>query len=387
MQEDEQSDKILIIGLHSTPAFAVIDELKLKGFKNIIWVSEKYNQKGNKNTSAEFNTVTKIYKIPFINIITGKLIKELSFYSFTQILKLVFGFIHSFFILLKHRPSIIVSFGSYISVPLIFIGKLLKIPILIHEQTLSIGLATRLTEKYANIVCITWEETASLIKNKNIKITGNPIRKDIFAINSSIKEKLNPKIPTIYVTGGNQGAHEINKLIFPILTDLLPKYNVIHQTGNSTVTEDYKKAQFFEVEFQSKFQGTYISKEYVNKDEIGEVFNLSNLVISRSGVNTTLEFMVLGKVSLLIPLPNINYSEQEKNADKLSEIGIGKKLIQDKNLTRKVLLNEIETAFSLMESGLAFNGQPLKKVIESSKNNVILNSAESVSDEIIKIGK
>ena len=84
----------------------------------------------------------------------------------------------------------VIGFGGYPTIPIIFAGKLLNTKIVIHEQNRVIGRANKLMLNFCDKIT-TGHLTVKGIKEKyNDKIlyTGNPIRPEIFEyINHMIK--------------------------------------------------------------------------------------------------------------------------------------------------------------------------------------------------------
>ncbi len=381
--------KILITGGHATPAFAVINELRRHSDFKFVWVGEKHNQKGNRNPSAEYVTVTKEYKIPFINLKSGKLVRKWdksNFISaFLQFPRIFLGSLKALFIILSVRPRIILSFGGFTAVPIVFWAHFFGIRVITHEQTIVSGLANRIIAKYADKVLVSWASSIDFFPEKKVVLTGNPIREDIFEIRSEITKNLDPNLPIIYITGGNQGAHEINFRVFAIINDLLEIANVIHQTGNSSVTKDYEKGLSIYEELDEIKKKRYVVKSYVGIDEIGEVLNKSDLIISRSGANTICEILALGKHSILIPIPWTSGDEQEKNAQLVADIGLALKLTQTDNLEPNDLYNAIVDGLDRVERKIGFGGIPISVVKEEASGLIKIDAASLVAGIVIKM--
>jgi len=227
------SKKILITGGHLTPALAVIEEFKKYGYNNFLWIGRKKTMRKDVNLSAEFRVIQKDLNIPFKEIATGKIIKfwdVSSFFDFLfNIIKIPIGFVQSLFVLLRCRPKVIISFGGYLAVPVVIAGWLLRIPSVTHEQTVVVGKANKIISKLSRKIFVSWKESLKYFNKSKCKVTGNPVRKEIFNIETN-NYKVNEGLKTIYITGGNQGAHVINEAVIKIIETLLAKNNVIHQT-------------------------------------------------------------------------------------------------------------------------------------------------------------
>jgi UDP-N-acetylglucosamine--N-acetylmuramyl-(pentapeptide) pyrophosphoryl-undecaprenol N-acetylglucosamine transferase len=379
--------KFLLTGGHITPAMAVIEELKKRGYRSFTFVGRRRTMRGDERDSAEFEVISHRLGIPFINLTTGKIVRFSNTREFFDFLinatKLPIGFIQSLVILIKQRPDVIISFGGYLALPVVISGRILGIPSLTHEQTVVSGVANKIIAKFAKKVLVSWENSLEHFDKSKAVLSGNPVRKEIFNVttNSFI---INKQLPTIYITGGNQGAHVVNKNATKIIEELLKKYNVIHQTGLTTVTRDYEECLRLEKSFTGKTKGVYIVKGMIYGPEIGEVFSKADLLISRSGANIVTDILALGKLAILIPIPWSINNEQLLNAKMLEDIGMGK-IIEEKNLTSELLLEAIVEGMKNLKKKKDFNGGSLKKSCEKAKGMVKLNAAEVIVDEVLKI--
>lgn len=383
----KEKTRFLLTGGHITPALAVIAELRRRGFNDSVFVGRRRTMRGDKRDSAEFEVISHRLGIPFINLTTGKIVRFSNISEFFDFLinisKLPLGFIRAFVILLKHRPKVIISFGGYLAIPIVICGKLLGIPSVTHEQTVVTGIANKIVAKFVNKVLVSWEESLKYFDKAKVVLTGNPVRQEVFNITTN-SFVINEKLPTIYVTGGNQGAHVINETVSAIIEQLLKKYNVIHQTGLTSLTRDYEKCLSVEKSLTGKTKGVYIVKGTIYGPEIGEVFNRGDLLVSRSGANIATDILALGKLAILIPIPWSINNEQLKNAKMLEHIGVGK-ILEEKNLTSEVLLEAIEEGMKNIKRGKDFNGKSLKVTAKKAKEKVNLNAAKLIVDEVLKI--
>ena len=308
--------KILITGGHFTPAIALIEELK-KDYK-LVFVGRKYSQEKG-FLSLEYQEITKL-GIPFHNLETGR--------SNHNFFKLITGLYQAEKILSQEVPDLIISFGGYLGFP-ICLGALLKTtPVYIHEQTTNPGQANRLTSQFAKKIFVSFPQAAKFFPQSKTIISGNPLRPDVFKI---IKQPfvLKRDRPVIYITGGSLGAHSINLLIEKILPELKKRYYIIHQTGNVQEFQDFKRLSQYKDNY-------YFPVEHFSSDEIGAVFAMSNLIISRSGANTYFELIALGKPAILIPLPWSAKNEQQQQAELLQKAGRGE-IFNQKNPPEKLL--------------------------------------------------
>lgn len=308
--------KVVIIGGHLSPALSVIE--KLPKTDKILFIGRKYVFEGDKAVSLEYKTIHSL-KIPFMNLITGRLQRRFTKYTIPSLFKLPYGFCQSFFTLINFKPDVVLSFGGYLSFPVVFSAFLLRIPVVLHEQTLEAGLANKILSVFAKKICISWETSRKFFPKEKIVLTGNPVRQfSIFNFPASQRgEQFSiPKngLPIIYIMGGSAGSHFINTLIEKNLEKLLTRFNILHQTGNAKEDQDYECLRTIKNTLPLDLQSRYISTKFIDPSLVGGILKKADIVISRAGINTITELIFFGVPSLLIPLPFSQRQEQLKNA-------------------------------------------------------------------------
>ena len=296
--------KIVITGGHHNSALVVAQELVKRGHK-IVWVGHRHSSRGDTRDSAEFLEVTSA-GIPFYDLVAGRL--SLSIIEFSRFIK---GAINAFRILYKERPAAILSFGGYLGGTVALSGKLLSIPIFLHEQTVTAGRANKLIGLLAQKVFLTWKESAKYFSSKKTIVLGLPLRGGV--LSSAKKTIFSRQKPSILVLGGKQGAHVINQFIFDNLRDIIPHFNLVHQTGTSSLTQDYEKALSLQ-ETLGSLGDSYLPLGYITQNEIGSYLHNVDYYFGRSGAHICYELGVIGLPSLLVPLMSTHDHEQLKNA-------------------------------------------------------------------------
>lgn len=242
--------------------------------------------------------------IIYYRILSGKLRRYFSLKNFIDIFLVFFGVIQSFLFLIKIKPDVIVSAGSYVAVPVGIAAWILRIPHLIHQQDLLPGLANKILSYLAKTITVSYPEEAQFFKLKKVVYTGNPVRFSIFAGN---KEKarellgLEQSLPTILVVGGGTGALRLNQLVTGALPELLTFCQIIHITG--------KNKKFAPLAVKNLSNRYHQFDFLVN--EIPDILAIADLVITRAGMGFLTELSALSKASIIIPMPN---SHQEINA-------------------------------------------------------------------------
>jgi UDP-N-acetylglucosamine--N-acetylmuramyl-(pentapeptide) pyrophosphoryl-undecaprenol N-acetylglucosamine transferase len=367
--------KILITGTHFTPAQAVIEELKKIPNLEIVYVGRSTTMEGDSTKSAESQILPKL-GVKFVPLVAGRLSRILSIYSLLSIFKIPIGFLQSFWIVLKEQPNLTLSFGGYVSVPIVFSSYLLSVPIITHEQTLVLGLANKFNSLFANKVAVSFDQDLGINKKK-IVLTGNPIRKELLAdsngSNSEVERFLNKQknLPIIYITGGNQGSREINQKVGEILDKLLDFAVIIHQTGDSKF-HDYDK--LIEIKKSLKKPDKFLVSKWFQADDVKLILTQADLVICRSGLNTLYELAFFGVPCLTIPLPYLYKNEQMVNAKFFSQCDLCEILPQNEFSPQRLLAKTKE---------MIKNRINLKKKAQKAKEVVIDNAAARVTKEAL----
>ena len=168
--------------------------------------------------------------VKFIPIPAGRLQRRFTRWTIPSLLRVPFGLFKALKVILEIKPKVIVSFGGYVGVPVVIAGFLRRVPILIHEQTATVGLANKISARFAQKIAISFPESKTFFPEGKVVFTGNPLRPEIFKSGKPLFP-LNEKKKTIYITGGSQGASIINETIERCLLDLVIQYNVVHQCG------------------------------------------------------------------------------------------------------------------------------------------------------------
>lgn len=319
--------KIVITGGHFSPAYSVIQ--KIRNSDEVLVIGRRYAFEGDEGETFEYKLCSK-NNIPFEILNSGRLQRKLTSRTIPSFLKFPKGIYQAINILRKYRPDVVVTFGGYIGLPVALAAKILHIPVVLHEQTQKAGLSAVLISKVASVVLISFDSSKRYFKNKKTILTGNPIRPEFF---EEPKNNFTIQKPAIYITGGSTGSHFINEMIGQIIPQLTQKYQVFHQSGNSSEYRDYDKL--------SRLQNhNYVISQFFTPLEVFELLRKSDLVISRAGINTITEIIATNAAALLIPLPHGQRNEQMDNAIFVKNMGIGEYMLQDE-ITPLSLLDQI----------------------------------------------
>ena len=309
-------------GGHVYPALSIAKEFSKKG-NHITWIGQK--------DSLE-ERICKEEQFVFKTINPKGFLKKSFLQKIVSLYFFVVSLIHSFFIILKLRPSFVVSTGGYTSLAPSLIGALFC-PLFIHEQNSIAGLTNRILHKFSKVTFEAFPNTFSNLNHK-VMCVGNPLRKEI--IDHEFQTKFDDSLFKILILGGSQGSKQINDIQQDILINrnLPSKWSFIHQVGqleSSDLRTAYENAGV-----------KYEIKEFI--DDMAEVYDDCDIVISRSGAMSISEICFIGKPSILLPLPWSSNNHQLMNALYLKDRGAAELIDLNKEDSQELfkLLIELE---------------------------------------------
>lgn len=249
------------------------------------------------------------------------------------------GLIRSLSILRRFRPDVVVGFGGYASAAMVLSGALAKVPTVIHEQNAFPGLTNRWLGRVVDRVAVAFEEAIGFFPARKVRITGNPVRKELFGgrkTEALIRLNLNSDRLTVLIFGGSQGAHRLNRAIMealPMLTGEREQIQFIHATGPrdlAAIRRGYDASGH-----------RAVVESFVHA--MAEAYAAADLCFCRSGAGTVAELCALGKPSVLVPFPFASNDHQRFNAEALVASG-GARMIPDGDLNGARVAELIRTS-------------------------------------------
>lgn len=364
----KKQQTILFVGGGSggpvAPLLAVIKEVKEKklGY-DFVFIGGK---------SGPERQMVESEKVEFYSIAAGKWRRYFSFLNFLTPFLVIAGFVQSIQIIKKIRPKVAVGAGSFLQVPALYAAWLLGSKILIHQQDMHPSLANTLCSPIAKKITVCFENSAksffqgsgllSSHKVTKVVVTGNPFRQDL---KNATKEEgmkffdLKTDWPTLLVLGGGTGAKFINDFVVENLSALTKTTQVIHVAGAgkrlAVKTENYRPYEFI-----SRMDLAYAA---------------ADIVLCRAGLSTITELSNLGKVSIVIPMPD---SHQEENAAYLwytkSAIVLDQKRVEPAKIVNLI-------------KNLLFKHDLQKTIISNVKKVMPHNAGQKIADLIIELSK
>ncbi len=307
------------------------------------------------------------FGIPYHGISSGKLRRYFSVQNFTDPFRVLKGFGEAKKLIRLLKPDVIFSKGGFVSVPVVVAGKQCKVPVIIHESDMTPGLANKLSIPSAVKVCCNFPETVELLPSDKAVLTGSPIRQELLEGDAEKARDFTgftSDKPVILVIGGSLGAVAVNNAVRSNLPELLKDFQIIHLCGRGKLDPTLNNLN------------GYVQYEYI-KDELKDLFALTDIVISRAGANAICELLALHKPNLLIPLSaNASRGDQILNARSFERQGFSM-VLEEEDITNEKFLSCVHTLYENRQQYI----EAMSKSHQQNSIDTIIDLIESAVNE------
>ena len=211
---------------------------------------------------------------------------------------------------LIRRESIRVVFstGGYIAAPAILAARWCGVPVVLHESNGVPGRVTRLLGKLCSRVAVGLPQAAERLPGCQPRVTGTPVRREFLEPAPLPAWMPAGSGPLLVVMGGSQGAVGLNRMVRPLLPQLLAAgCRVVHLSGSND--PDSGQLQ----------HPAYAERRF--SDEVPGLLQHADLVISRAGAGSLSELAVCGSPTILVPFPQAADKHQDANAGAAAALG------------------------------------------------------------------
>lgn len=223
----------------------------------------------------------------------------------------------------RSGAAVVVGFGGYVCTPAYLAARRRGIPIVIHEANARPGIANRVGARFTPYVGTAFRDTDL----PGARLVGMPLRREITGLDrAGLRPEaaaffgLDPRRPTLLVTGGSLGAQRLNDAFAQRVVELSSAgIQVLHLTG---IGKEFAAAP-------PRGGVAYVVRPYAERMELA--YAVADLVVARSGASTVCELSAVGLPAVYVPLP-VGNGEQRLNAADVVAVG-GGLLVGDPDLT------------------------------------------------------
>jgi UDP-N-acetylglucosamine--N-acetylmuramyl-(pentapeptide) pyrophosphoryl-undecaprenol N-acetylglucosamine transferase len=349
-------------GGHLFPAEALANVLKAAGCRVVLATDKRANAYAGSFPADE------IVEIPSATP-SGRSVPQIA----KAALLLAQGTLKATAIIRRLKPDAVVGFGGYPTVPPVVAASLLKVPTVIHEANGVMGRANRLLARRASLIATGFADIKGVPANVPGKLvqTGNPIR-------PAVLEAAKQPYPVLtddgklhlLVVGGSQGARVMSDVVPPAI-ELLPQ----ELRSRIVICQQARGEDLDRVRAHYQKLGLAFEAEPFFKD-LPQRLAQAQLVISRSGASTVAELAVIGRPSILVPLPGSLDQDQAANAKTLGNLGAAIVLPQTE-FTPERLAGEIRSFFQEPDR--------LTKAAAAAHSASITDAAERLGQAVLQL--
>ena len=346
-------------GGHIYPALAIINKIKEKDkTSEFLYIGT--------TDRMEKDLIPKL-GINFVGIEMKGLNRKNLFSNFSVLNKFWLAIKKATIEIKKFNPDIVIGAGGYITAPVLYAAKKLKIKTLIHEQNSIPGVSNKFISRFADKICVSLPNSLQLFPKKKVVYTGNPRSEEIIKVDKILKSSIgfddNKKLVVIVM--GSLGITTMTTKIKELIPEFTNKnYQVLIITGKT----------YFE-----EYQDLNLPKNIKILPFMDNLINLlkdSDLIISRAGASTIAEITAIGLPAILVPSPYVTNNHQYKNAKELENRGACK-IVTESEFSKEKIINEIDKLFDDKDS--------YDSMSKNSKKLGIDNSSSRIYDEIRKL--
>ncbi len=316
-------------GGHITPILAVAHELKrLKPSAEIIYIGQRGDALGDvpaDDPNIDRNFTVRAGKLRRYH---GEGVKQLFdvdtlYKNLRDMVWVVMGLWQSFRLLGVLRPDVVFVKGGFVGVPVGLAAALRGIPYITHDSDALPGLANRIIARWARLHAVALpKEIYNYPPSKTVTV-GVPIVHQFHAVKPSdvagIKAQLHLEHADklLLITGGGNGAYNVNQAAASCLPELLSRYpdlSVVHIAGRALEAD---LRQHYKQHLPPKEQSRVIVKGHVTN--LHQYSAVADVVVTRAGATSIAEFAAQSKACVVIPNPVLTGGHQLKNAQVLAD--------------------------------------------------------------------
>ena len=200
-------------GGHIYPLVSVITELQILAAQEGVNLEIRYL-----GVVGPYEGLLRENGVRVQKILSSKLRRYFSLANIIDGPKFIISFFQALWKMLWFMPDVLFTKGGPGALAVVFVARLYRIPIIVHESDTVPGVSNLITAKYAKTIVVSFPSTAEYFGGRETITAGNPIRRYLFGESlTQSKAKLflgfDPNVPLVLILGGSQGAVRINDFI------------------------------------------------------------------------------------------------------------------------------------------------------------------------------
>ncbi|MBV9617471.1 MAG: UDP-N-acetylglucosamine--N-acetylmuramyl-(pentapeptide) pyrophosphoryl-undecaprenol N-acetylglucosamine transferase, partial [Ktedonobacteraceae bacterium] len=258
------------------------------------------------------------------------------------------GVIQAISIVRNFHADVAFTSGGYVAVPAGLAARMNGVPLLIHQQDVPPNLSNKLLAPLATRISVAFADSLHYFPAHKTVQLGNPVRQAVLDVRQTSPQDarmalgLAADVPLLLVTGGSQGARYLNQTVCRALPELLLSCQVLQISGKKLFEETQALSTSMLADVPAETRQRYRLVPYMDA-EMPLALQAAEMVVCRAGAATLSELAVLGKPSILVPLPPaLGASPQETNASMFGHWQAAE-VIQNNELKPDILVNRVKS--------------------------------------------
>lgn len=223
-------------------------------------------------------------------------------------LELVRAVAASWRLLRSARPRAVVGFGAYVSLPVIALARLRRVPVVVHEQNGHPGLANRIAVRLGARPAVSVPGTPL----RGAVVTGNPVRPEIAAT------QRRPVVPPLVsVVGASLGAGVLNDATLDLYDRWRDRDDVAVDLVTGPALYDSCAAR---LDAQRRTEDRLVFRMVPYEHDMARLYRDATIMVTRGG-GSVWELAAVGMPAIVVPWAGAAEDHQTANARACADVG------------------------------------------------------------------
>ncbi len=214
--------------------------------------------------------------------------------------------------------------GGFVAVPMGLAAARLNIPYITHDSDSVPGLANRIISRWADVHATGLPAELYAYPHEKTVYTGIPLSPEFKKVSPPLRVAYREKLGlsgctlVISVTGGSQGAEQLNKDMIAIVPRLMKEFKqlgIAHITGRA---HEQQARSAYDQQLMKDDRKRVVVRGFVH--DLYVYSGAADVVVSRAGASAVAELSVQGLPVVVVP-GLLAGNHQEKNANHLAAQG------------------------------------------------------------------
>lgn len=290
---------------HVYPALAVLDQWPAPA-PDVTWIGTSHGME---------RGIVATAGVDFVGVRAGAVRGQRPDRVAVAAVQLLIGFVQALRALRRLRPDAVLTTGGYVSVPVAFAARALRVPVVVFLPDIRPGFAVRAQRRVATRIACAFEAAVAHLPGGRTVVTGYPLRRAFFDVTRDAARKSFDADDEVLLVlyGGSRGARTLNEAVTARITDVLARCRFVHVCG----TVDHDALARRRAQLPAHLRARYELHPFLGQ-RLVDAFVAADLCVARAGASTLAELPAAGLPAIVVPGP---FSDQHANAEWLAARG------------------------------------------------------------------